>query len=192
MPARTSLTHPLEIGEVKTDSVGLIGIHVLPREEAAGGDVRSVGPRPRHRPRTPSARWGRDRRGDPHYGSRIRRNWESKRWGMRSRPAAWHGTICQSGTSQFRQRPSRRPTTGCLRTSFVAWWPTRRSSFHCKGGLGRAGMVAARLLVESGYTPEDAIERVRAARPGAIETQAQERYVLAQGSRDVGAPAGTR
>jgi len=44
---------------------------------------------------------------------------------------------------------------------------------HCKGGLGRAGMMAARLLVELGVPPEQAIRDVRAARKGAIETPAQ-------------------
>lgn len=48
---------------------------------------------------------------------------------------------------------------------------------HCKGGLGRAGTVAARLLIEFGSAPEEAIARVRAARPGAIETAHQERYL---------------
>lgn len=48
---------------------------------------------------------------------------------------------------------------------------------HCKGGLGRAGMIAARLLVELGVDAEEAIGRVRAARPGAIETAAQEAHV---------------
>ena len=49
---------------------------------------------------------------------------------------------------------------------------------HCRGGLGRAGTVAACLLVELGVAPQDAVRRVRAARPNAIETAAQERYVL--------------
>lgn len=49
---------------------------------------------------------------------------------------------------------------------------------HCRGGLGRAGTVAACLLVELGDTQHEAIRRVRAVRPGAIETTAQQRYVL--------------
>ena len=49
---------------------------------------------------------------------------------------------------------------------------------HCKGGQGRAGTVAARLLVELGANPEDAIREVRAARPGAIETCAQMDHVV--------------
>ena len=49
---------------------------------------------------------------------------------------------------------------------------------HCKGGLGRAGTVAARLLVEFGERPDDAIDRVREARsPNALETRDQERHV---------------
>jgi protein-tyrosine phosphatase len=44
---------------------------------------------------------------------------------------------------------------------------------HCKGGLGRAGMVAARLLVELGVAPEAAISEVRRVRKGAIETPSQ-------------------
>ena len=50
---------------------------------------------------------------------------------------------------------------------------------HCKGGLGRTGLVAARLLVERGTPPAEAVAMVRAARPGAIETVEQYRYVLA-------------
>jgi ADP-ribosyl-[dinitrogen reductase] hydrolase len=48
---------------------------------------------------------------------------------------------------------------------------------HCRGGLGRAGTIAARLLIELGMEPTKAIEDVRAVRPGAIETSDQERYV---------------
>jgi len=53
---------------------------------------------------------------------------------------------------------------------------------HCRGGRGRAGTIAARLLVELGTGPTAAIRQVRAARPGAIETSAQERYLLGLGS----------
>jgi len=53
---------------------------------------------------------------------------------------------------------------------------------HCRGGLGRAGTVAARLLVEFGEVPAKALERVRAVRPGAVETWEQERYVLECGA----------
>jgi protein-tyrosine phosphatase len=48
---------------------------------------------------------------------------------------------------------------------------------HCKGGLGRAGMIAARLLVELGMSPDQAIREVRRARKGAIETSDQEALI---------------
>ena len=50
---------------------------------------------------------------------------------------------------------------------------------HCKGGLGRAGTVAARLLVERGLVAKEAIAAVRAVRPGDLETREQEGYVRA-------------
>jgi ADP-ribosyl-[dinitrogen reductase] hydrolase len=49
---------------------------------------------------------------------------------------------------------------------------------HCRGGLGRTGLVAARLLIELGETPGLALNKVRQARPGAVETLQQEAYVL--------------
>ena len=48
---------------------------------------------------------------------------------------------------------------------------------HCRGGLGRTGTVAGRLLVEFGEESEAAVRRIRTARQGSIETGAQERYV---------------
>lgn len=51
---------------------------------------------------------------------------------------------------------------------------------HCKGGLGRAGTISARLLVELGMDHGSAIDLVRCVRPGAIETEAQRQHVLAQ------------
>ncbi|KEZ76599.1 cyclin-dependent kinase inhibitor 3 family protein [Salinisphaera hydrothermalis] len=49
---------------------------------------------------------------------------------------------------------------------------------HCMGGLGRSGTVAARLLTYFGLPASEAVEHVRAARPGAIETGPQLEYVL--------------
>ena len=48
---------------------------------------------------------------------------------------------------------------------------------HCRGGLGRAGTVAACLLILDGHDSQDAIAHVRAARPGAIENRKQENFV---------------
>lgn len=49
---------------------------------------------------------------------------------------------------------------------------------HCRGGLGRAGTIGARLLIELGMERATAISRVRNVRPGAIETPEQEQYVM--------------
>ena len=49
---------------------------------------------------------------------------------------------------------------------------------HCRGGLGRAGMIASRLLIELGMKPGTAMAEVREARLGAIETDEQALYVL--------------
>lgn len=57
-----------------------------------------------------------------------------------------------------------------------------RILIHCRGGLGRTGLLAGRILVERGVEPETAIAMVRTARPGAIETAEQERYVLKVGT----------
>lgn len=72
---------------------------------------------------------------------------------------------------------------------FEASWPTVRAQLatvlktgglvvvHCRGGLGRTGLVVARFLVEDGMAPDDAIALVRSVRPGAIETWEQENHV---------------
>lgn len=44
---------------------------------------------------------------------------------------------------------------------------------HCKGGCGRSGMAALRLMVEMGEDPEQALKRLRAVRPCAVETEEQ-------------------
>jgi ADP-ribosyl-[dinitrogen reductase] hydrolase len=49
---------------------------------------------------------------------------------------------------------------------------------HCMGGLGRAGMIASRLLVEMGWAPGEAAAEVRRVRPGAIETDEQMDHVF--------------
>lgn len=53
-----------------------------------------------------------------------------------------------------------------------------RIAFCCLAGYGRSGMMAARLLIATGSTPEGAITAVRTARPGAIESEEQVAYLL--------------
>lgn len=48
-----------------------------------------------------------------------------------------------------------------------------RVLIHCKGGCGRSGMAALRLMIEAGEEPGAALARLRAVRPCAVETEAQ-------------------
>lgn len=58
-----------------------------------------------------------------------------------------------------------------------------RVVIHCLAGLGRTGMIAARLLVDMGVPPDTAIVDVRRVRPRAIQTTAQEDYVRQHGKK---------
>ncbi|MGB3280173.1 MAG: protein-tyrosine phosphatase family protein, partial [Pseudorhodobacter sp.] len=49
-----------------------------------------------------------------------------------------------------------------------------RLMVHCRGGCGRTGMIALRLMVDTGEEPGAALARLRAVRPCAVETDAQE------------------
>ncbi|QFS81589.1 hypothetical protein FIU97_01905 [Roseivivax sp. THAF40] len=54
-----------------------------------------------------------------------------------------------------------------------------RVLLHCKGGCGRSGMAALRLMIEMGEAPDEALQRLRAVRPCAIETDAQMAWAMA-------------
>jgi protein-tyrosine phosphatase len=57
--------------------------------------------------------------------------------------------------------------------------------FHCAAGLGRTGTMAALVLIDRfGMPPAQAIDAVRAARPGTIESDDQIRFLLASGPGD--------
>jgi hypothetical protein len=53
-----------------------------------------------------------------------------------------------------------------------------RVLIHCRGGLGRTGMVALGLMIAAGEEAAPALARLRAARPGAIETDQQMDWAL--------------
>ncbi|TPW26735.1 hypothetical protein FJU08_21715 [Martelella alba] len=51
-------------------------------------------------------------------------------------------------------------------------------ALSCHYGAGRSGMMAARLLIDQGVAPEDAITRVREQFPDSIESDAQLQWLL--------------
>lgn len=54
-----------------------------------------------------------------------------------------------------------------------------RVLMQCYAGCGRSGAVALRLMIEAGEPPYPALNRLRAARPCAVETDAQFRWACA-------------
>ncbi|KNX43012.1 hypothetical protein ROTO_04170 [Roseovarius tolerans] len=53
-----------------------------------------------------------------------------------------------------------------------------RVLIQCRGGCGRSGMVALRLMIETGEAPDAALGRLRSVRPCAVETEAQMAWAL--------------
>lgn len=176
MTARTSLTHPLQIQSVVAPGcAGRIGMTLCPgkkQRNALTGD------------------WDRDLDEDLStivaWGSRVlvslMEKHEFERFGVAALPelATVHGL-------EWIHLPI--PDGSIPTQIFETAWAIQGQLLkervlagehivlHCRGGLGRTGMMAARLLVELGVGPTAAIQQVRAARPGTIETPAQERYV---------------
>ncbi len=52
----------------------------------------------------------------------------------------------------------------------------QRIVIHCKEGIGRAGLIAARLMIELGIPPVQAITTVQKARPGSLRLNSHEKY----------------
>ena len=104
---------------------------------------------------------------------------------VRGRHVAWYHLPIEDGTipsPQFEQWAAvGEGLRGRLRDGFNVL-------VHCKGGLGRAGTIASRLMVELGTSPGKAVRAVRHARPGAIETREQDGYVLALSEAPEAAP----
>jgi atypical dual specificity phosphatase len=64
-----------------------------------------------------------------------------------------------------------------------------RVAVHCGAGLGRSGTLLAAYLVSEGCAPDAAIDQVRAARHGSIETLEQETAVHEFAQRHASAEA---
>lgn len=175
--ARTSQSHPLRIAEVAPrDGRGLIGLSLCPgkvQPRALTGawardidiDVAAI------------AAWGAshvitlvtdaelDELGVAELGKVVRRH------GM-----TWHHLAIDDYAIPDGAFEAAWPATSAV--LHQALDEGGRVLVHCKGGLGRAGSVAAMMLVERGDGPGMALNRVREVRPGAVETDAQETYVI--------------
>ncbi|CAO4184753.1 ADP-ribosylglycohydrolase family protein [Methylorubrum populi] len=176
---RTSLTHPLKIATLPAgDGLGKIGVTFCPGKVQTDGATGS---------------WNRDLATDIKAISD---------WGATTLVTLIENHEIEALEVPGLERECQRhgidwlhlpiPDVSTPTDEFEAAWVTvgeglrsrLRNGFnvvvHCKGGLGRGGTIAARLLVELGADPEDAIRRVREARPGAIETVEQEKHVYRQ------------
>ena len=49
---------------------------------------------------------------------------------------------------------------------------------HCRGGCGRSGMVALRLMIEAGEAQDEALLRLRRIHPRAVETGDQMAWAM--------------
>ena len=97
--------------------------------------------------------------------------------GVRRRGADWQHLPIKDLSVPDRSFEGSWMASGAL--ALAALTRGERVLVHCRGGLGRAGVVACMLLIEAGESPAKALETIRAARHGTVETAAQERYVLA-------------
>ncbi|GAB6089247.1 cyclin-dependent kinase inhibitor 3 family protein [Spirochaeta dissipatitropha] len=69
--------------------------------------------------------------------------------------------------------------------AFMAVWPQIKLildsnegvSIHCKGGTGRTGLVAARILLLAGWKLEEAAEKIRKLRPNALQLPVHQNYI---------------
>jgi ADP-ribosyl-[dinitrogen reductase] hydrolase len=178
--ARTSLSHPLRIDEIKLPNGGRIGITFAPGKKQRGAETGD---------------WDRDLSEDLDAIA----EWNAAAVITLLLPEELHELgIAELGAEVKRRHmlwfhwPIR--DGGVPDALFEKPWREQAAKVeallkegckvvvHCKGGLGRAGMIAARLLVNLGTRPLEAILAVRQARAGTIETKAQEKWVSGMGS----------
>jgi ADP-ribosyl-[dinitrogen reductase] hydrolase len=176
--ARTSMSHPLQIATVAAGpGLGSIGITFCPGKQ---------------QPRSATGAWARNLAIDVAAIAD---------WGAASVITLVEdhelaalcvtglGAAVRAAATEWHHLPIR--DVSVPTTAFEAAWAAigpgireqLRAGFnvlvHCKGGLGRAGTIASRLLVDLGWSPAAALSAVREVRPGAVESKAQEAYVLA-------------
>ena len=176
-PARTSASHPLQIAELGFDGLrGRLGVTFCPGKQ---GDSVFGAP------------WQRNLAADldviQGWGARtVLTLVEAQELDMLGVPDLGARVEARGMTWVHLPIPDLQPPGD----AFSAAWPDLsarlklqlteggRVLVHCRGGLGRAGTVAACILVEIKVPPNQAIQAVRKVRPRAIETSAQEAFVM--------------
>jgi hypothetical protein len=175
--SKTSLSHPLEIAELETGAGnGKIGVTFAPGK---------------YDPSALTGSWDRDLATDldriADWGAGlILTLLEDRELTLLRIPNLGHEVLRRN--MEWIHLPI--PDVSAPTADFDKEWPAQSERLrkklhdganiviHCRGGIGRAGMIAARLLVELGDAPDVAIAKVRAARhPKAVETLEQERWV---------------
>ncbi len=177
MKARTSQSHPIRIDHVETEGGGRIGMTFCPGKKDPGA-MTGAWDRDLDTDLLAIRDWGAsllvtlvedhelELLGVPDLGQRARGN------GM-----DWlHLPIVDVSVPSTRFEDDWPVYAGDMVTRLQGG---ESLVLHCRGGLGRTGLVAARLLIELGSDPGEAIRRVRERRPGAVETSEQESHVLA-------------
>lgn len=173
---KTSKTDPLHVNELRVGQ-GILGLTFCPGKQDTGMDGTNWR-RDLDTDLQAIAAWGASRvvsiiqhdeleiLGVPQIGSKVL-----------ERGMQWHHLPVpdQSIPNQDRFPPLWANLTKILQSELSAG---KKVLLHCRGGLGRTGLVAALLLMDLGSCARDAIAAVRAARsPRAIETREQEKYV---------------
>ena len=177
----TSASNPLRIATLDTGlGGGAIGITFAPgKRQPAHSPARTARPR---RPISTHRRLERRRGGDPGRAARARRARDRDLGAeVRRRHMEWHHWPIR--TIGVRTRPSTRHGPRARRTLRALLACGGRVLIHCKGGLGRAGTIAARLLVETGCAPPR-----RSRGPGRAARRHRDGGAGALGERGPGAP----
>lgn len=175
---RTSLSHPLVIAELPVGANGgAVGVTFAPGKYQ---EVAMTGAWARDLDMDVSAihQWG-----GKHLISLLE-PWEFKELAIENLPKvaaeqgiSWHGLPITDGAAPDGRLLQQWPQLSLELVDDLL--SGKRVVVHCKGGLGRAGTVAAMLLLQTGKIANatDAIRMVRSARPGAVETKAQEEFL---------------
>lgn len=175
--AKNSLTHPLEIAAVAVPGGGMIGMTLCPGKK---------------QPQAITGPWDRDLAADMSaikaFGAQVLVTlMEFAELEQAAVPAHVLGAAASERGIAWFHLPIAdfQPPDAAFERAWLEKSPALRISLqggqnivlHCRGGRGRSGMIAARLLVDLGFEPKEAIAAIRAVNPLAMETAAQEEYI---------------